>query len=311
MSDQNPEAWTHFWRQGHITTFATSFSNNYDGTLGDFWQDYFTNLATHSRILDIACGNGAIAALAAQLSMSQTKEFHICASDLAQIQPPANLERALLDTIDFYPETPAQQQPFPSQSFDAIVSNFGFEYSETPATLKEIKRLLVSQGSFVALCHHTESTLIQQAESDAAIYQAALDTHQLFSTLKTVLRGRASGSTAQNKPSAAFNKKMNAFIGAHGKQPSAKEIIQSISHLARSAAGNPLEVQLANVDDAEKEFTFASRRLQHMQKAALSDAAISQLTTNATELGFAIQVQRPLISTAGQTIAWVWQLTAH
>jgi SAM-dependent methyltransferase len=99
------------------------------------------------RVLDAACGTGAVAKLAAERVGA---DGSVSGLDLN----PAMLAVARVTTragvsIDWH-EASAEDLPFPDESFDAVLCGMGLQFfSDKPAALREFHRVLVAEGRFV------------------------------------------------------------------------------------------------------------------------------------------------------------------
>jgi len=107
-------------------------------------------IATGSRILDLACGAGEPALTAAAAAGSVG---HVTASDYAPEMLAVARRRAEakgLDNMSFR-QADMQKLPFSDNSYDQVISRFGFMYTEAPdKTAAEIHRVL-KPGGVVAL----------------------------------------------------------------------------------------------------------------------------------------------------------------
>ncbi|MEO0368677.1 MAG: methyltransferase domain-containing protein, partial [Pseudomonadota bacterium] len=83
------------------------------------------------------------------------------------------LDYADISQAVFYAESPEvtvlsntnmQAIPVADLSLDLVVSQFGYEYSDTKESSVEIARILKPSGKFVAMLHHIESEVTQAAE---------------------------------------------------------------------------------------------------------------------------------------------------
>lgn len=159
--------WDDYWQN---TKALNSFAEGeqaagYNGTIAEFWHKQFAALPANARLLDLACGNGALAVLAQQFN----SEFEVYASDAAQINPLEHYSAqdsvySLLKRISFYPSMASEQLSFAQQSFDAVYSQFGFEYGDPEQTLLQIQRVLKDAGCFTALIHHKSSFITQDCQ---------------------------------------------------------------------------------------------------------------------------------------------------
>ncbi len=170
MSDQrlSAEQWARFWRNGDVTTFRGRFRHNYDGPVLEFWRRVFDETPTGARIVDMATGNGALALLCAQYAEANGRDFEITAFDFADIDPARDVaDPALLAAagrIDFRGRTRIEATGFGDDAFDLAVSQFGFEYAEADAGLREVDRIVAAADARIALMlHHADSAIIAQA----------------------------------------------------------------------------------------------------------------------------------------------------
>ena len=291
--------WSSFWRQGYITTFGSSKVNNYDGVVLQFWRDKFRELEDGARVLDIATGNGAVATIAAEVSEEYEKRFSIAATDIAHINSEIVGDSAagrLRDGIDFRSSTPCERQPFEDDSIELVTSQFGFEYSDVPATLKEIRRILVPGGQFIAISHHADSDLIKAAASELEIYRFALSELNLFAGVRDLFisygdLNRSPETVARAMKSAkplstAINGAVNELLRRYPDEECAREIVDAVSHLASGAKSVTQDERNRAVTAAAADFAFANARLQDMVEAALTAEQIENFSVEARESGF-------------------------
>ena len=158
------EHWSEFWKEGHSTTFAEFYSDNYQGKIKQFWLEQMASMADNCLIHDLAAGSGAVARIIVEFSNSQNKSFQVSANDYAKLDIENNQKlKQSLQGINFFSETLSEQLPLEDRSIDLIVSQYGFEYSDMGATISEIQRLLKPKGRFVAICHFEKSNLILES----------------------------------------------------------------------------------------------------------------------------------------------------
>lgn len=159
--------WDDYWQNTKaLNSFAEGEQGSgYNGTIAEFWYKQFSALPAQARVLDLACGNGALAVLAQQFN----NEFEVYASDAAQVNPLGHYTEqdsvySLLQQIHFFPSMPSEQLSFADQAFDAVYSQFGFEYGDTEKTLQQVRRVLKLSGRFTALIHHSSSFITKDCQ---------------------------------------------------------------------------------------------------------------------------------------------------
>ena len=103
--------------------------------------------------------------MAAQYAHDHGLDFQITGIDFSDIHPlELQSETPLLKNIHFVGNTPMERTGLETRSQDFIMSQFGFEYGDRQASLREIKRLLTPEGGiFVAMIHHQDSAVLKQA----------------------------------------------------------------------------------------------------------------------------------------------------
>lgn len=122
------------------------------------WKNYITgtltffktwaNLSSNDRILDVACGTGELEQLlAAEISCQQIVGVDLSEQMLAQ----ARRKLQAFSHIKFQRAT-VRSLPFPTQSFDVVISANSFHYFDDPlASLQEMRRVLKLDGRLVLL----------------------------------------------------------------------------------------------------------------------------------------------------------------
>ncbi len=183
--------WTHYWASGNLTSLPEDFRNNYDEEIADFWWSVFSSAPEQSHILDICSGNGAIAILAAEYALKNNKAFTISAVDAAEINIDTikksyqGFER-FESFLSFKGGVQVETLEIPSESYDVITSQYGFEYCDLEEATKSVYRLLKIKGIFALITHTTNSDMLQVMQQEQIEYQT-LEKYgffQLFNDIK-------------------------------------------------------------------------------------------------------------------------------
>ena len=146
MEPRADPAWDSFWRYDRLSSFhAAPGAPNYGPPVADGWRALFDELPNGARLLDLATGNGAIAVMAVEAG----KRFAVTGADLAAVEPTAFVtrNREELAQITFLANPPAEALPLADASMDAIVSQYGVEYSDLSRSLPEAARVLAPAGA--------------------------------------------------------------------------------------------------------------------------------------------------------------------
>ena len=158
------DAWRSYWATGNLHSCVTSYDGNYSGAIAGFWVRAFAGLPEHSKVLDLATGNGAIPKLLYDLKGDSVS---IDAVDATQIAPRwhSPIDHA---KIHFRSGVWMERLPYADAAFECVCSQFGIEYAERPAAWLEALRVLKSDGQLHCVVHHQDSILTNIAAQEEA-----------------------------------------------------------------------------------------------------------------------------------------------
>ena len=313
--------WSDFWQQGFLTTFGPSMPDNYQGAVLEFWRAQLATLESGARILDIACGNGAVALIAAETGKTSGKDFQVTACDLAEINESvagSDAINELRGTIKFHSKVANEKLPFKPGSFDLVVSHYGVEYGDLPHSISEIRRVLAPGGTFVALAQHSDSPLLQAARSESRAYQSVLKDLNILGRVRAYFGALGNPRNQQElqdamikaRPlSTSVNEGVAAMKKRHPNSDCVKQIQAAINHLAQGAARVESRHRLRTLNAVAREFDFASDRLSDMVRAGLDDASIETLKSIALTSAFGKVFCRPFNDENGKLLAWHIELS--
>jgi SAM-dependent methyltransferase len=101
-------------------------------------------------VLDLGCGACAVGRLLVEARL----DLHVTGIDAARIAP------VMYPRIAVLPRTAMEALPFTERRFDAAVSQFGYEYSRTDETARELARVLAPGANLSFLVHHAGSAIV-------------------------------------------------------------------------------------------------------------------------------------------------------
>jgi len=146
------ESW---WQQPWIWS---SYSDLYaEDTFCNHWAKFFRSISPDARILDIGTG---VFTLPRMAFFSGIESFNFVAIDPAE---PYQLYPDLLNVKEFH-KIKAEDMMFPENSFDAVISCFGIEYSNLEKTLEKVYAVLKPGGKVFFIMHHPNSQLTKRAQ---------------------------------------------------------------------------------------------------------------------------------------------------
>ncbi len=180
--------WTDYWKNvSALNSFAAGdVAKGYTGEISDFWLEVLSQCSSAASVLDIGTGNGGLAHIAQQYSLSHNKLFNVLAIDAADIDPVKSFQndstvRSVLEKITFYPNCYVEQLPFPDSSIDLVISQFALEYSDLNSALNQCARVLKPAGRLVAIMHHSSSALVKDSSEGLKMFRYALESSEFVS----------------------------------------------------------------------------------------------------------------------------------
>ena len=206
--------WNRYWHYDRIAScFDGAGASNYDEGVAAGWRAFFAELPAGARILDLCTGNGAAALLAAEVGRREGKGFAIHAVDQADIDPPAYVTRHAEDlaAIAFRGGVAVEALPFPDAGFDAVISQYGIEYSDLERSLAEAVRMIAAGGRLRFVVHAAEGEVaagarLVIAEADLLLGEIGLTgaATRCFEALWAVERDGQAGREEADEAFAAF-----------------------------------------------------------------------------------------------------------
>ena len=151
--DPNPpdrralQDWQRFWQDAGIDGCTATLPPAVAASISGGWQALLSCVPPAMRLLDVACGRGAILALARAQGFTE-----VCGVDLVAID---SADPAITGGVD------AAHLPFADQSFDIVTSQFGIEYAGLAAAGLEAAR--VARHHLWLLLHAAEGPIAAQA----------------------------------------------------------------------------------------------------------------------------------------------------
>lgn len=131
------DPWSKYWGSGSSTSFATDAGSGFT-KLDSLWRGFATDLLPSSYGLELAAGPAVVSRIIAPIR----PDVNLIASDAADI--PVEVRDKVVNqhpNILFSPREYMEDLSHPDQRFDAIYSQFGFEYGDRKQVLLEVNRV--------------------------------------------------------------------------------------------------------------------------------------------------------------------------
>jgi SAM-dependent methyltransferase len=290
-------AWDRFWRYDRLSSFGTGRgAGNYGEPIAAGWRTFFAALPAGSRVLDLCTGNGAIAVIAVEAGDG----LQVAGADLAAVRPALFVsgKKAELSEVQFLPNTPAEELPLADASLDAVVSQYGIEYSDMDRSLPEAVRVLAPGGRLRLAVHAAEGSVA--ALTGAAIADATFlidevglvaRARECITAVLTVERGRARSPFAQSdaqKVYLAFREALRA-VAARAATAADSAMLASVhgtlTELFQQRQSHGDAAISSKLDDLQSEIEAHRERERALLAAALTREQLKAMTGCLASLG--------------------------
>lgn len=248
------------------------------------WQEIARVLPRNARVLDLATGDGRV--LAAMGAVRN--DLKLQGIDLAPKLPAAPRGVAIKGGVAM------EMLPFPDRAFDAVTSQFGYEYGDAGKIALEIARVLKPASRAALICHRGDGPILAHNLARRDAIRWAIEEMELVAKAKRSLSLRVLGATmippvfAQaphdgarqfGQGSAAWEiaeaVRQTLVLGARDHPASVAQLLDKIAEQARNEMGRiaSLQTACATADDTNTlGHAFAEAGLKVERKIALSEA---------------------------------------
>jgi SAM-dependent methyltransferase len=218
------EAWSAFW-QDPVQSRCVAGSPEIQQRLASHWSAFAASLAPGTRVLDLGCGAGAVA----RELLAARPDLQVTGVDFARV--PLTIH----PQVDLLSDTQMESLPFAEESFGAVVSQFGYEYSQVERTARAVAPVLAAAARLSFLVHHADSSIV-------ATNRARLAGLQEF--LAPSMRTAFCAADA-----AAFSAQMATLLGRHPRDALIIELAKSLPTRLGRAQGERIAIWNA-IEDA-------------------------------------------------------------
>lgn len=312
-SEARKRAWKNYWSSGLLHSCADSSGRNYAGAIGEFWVRRFSTLGPGSQVLDLATGNGALPQL---LHEQLDGNCEIDAVDQAELSPRWHAPSAQ-PNIRFHPNVSIESLPFADAAFDAVVSQFGFEYAHRETAVRECMRVMRRDATLAFVMHHADSVLVQVGREELRHHELLAGDHGLLRMaievvpwMARVRRGErpdAQADAARERYNLALQNLAEAASGSN--TPDLLHDARTTVHrLLSCVAADPAPVSSALCAYAEM-LQHARLRTAEMIACALDAAGIANLVSIIHSQLPTKQIRTSVLRQHEGVVAWTLEVT--
>lgn len=307
-------AWSNYWTNDFLTTFVDHEDENYSGQIKKYWNSVFSELQTEQAVVDLAAGNGALLALAKEYFSDKNSQVALAAIDIADLSNSTFYREN--DDIEVLDKTDLRSIPLSENCKDLCISQFGFEYSDTSESCKEVARILKPEGRLHLIMHHASSYI--SLHSRSAIEQIRLCSNSgLIEKSEKLLRRLQKLKKSHRNPledSKAtefrehFNKMAARLVQYGEKLPDADHIKYFLNELGNLFAVKSKDLTLDRKLMIIRKLVIDSQnyqlRMASMLEASMDQEQANQLKQKINDAGLTVTSLKTLKSDE-QDHAWI------
>lgn len=312
MSSLGKEAiahWTAYWQ--FESAAGGSQRPVLDLIIEPVWFEFTDIMADGARILDVATGNGPVALSCAARARACQRPIHIDAVDAAEIRPPGQAAGSggQSTQVQFQGGVWLEDLPFKDREFDAVISQYGFEYADEPQAVDEVSRVLAPGGRLRLVIHARNGAVWKDINDRSGRLNAVMSEKGAVNLVLSLVRAQQKGDVdlfqsklkllpdavkdaeklAVNTPpddSAVFYAKEFLHVFMHRQQYKITELLQSL-------------------EDGWKHATGTNSRYEQMLEVAKSAEDLAGLCEKFRAAGLVVTAVRQVCDPAnGAQIAW-------
>lgn len=310
--------WDAYWRNARSAA-AYKDGGPQDEVLERYWLQFFEQviplLQASPRMLDIACGNGAVLrfALAAFRTRDDNSGMQLHGLDAS---PAALAEMRKRSPGVFGTAAYAASLPFQTGAFDLVTSQFGVEYAG-PAAVLEIARVVRRGGIFNAVLHLRDGAIYQECAINLEAIEGMRNTsllhsfEALFRAARAVQQGQGSKELFHSADqgfarSVAAVEDILRRLGKGVADGMLLRLYTDIAHMYRRFRNYEPEEVISWISLMGHELDTYAGRMASMLKAALDAHEFDNLTAQLASADFIIRTSETMtMGRLSRPAAWV------
>lgn len=291
FGDEAP-MWEHYWKHGSSVRCVPQ-SDLASRLTSACWQDFARSIPSGGQVLDLGTGLGYVLDEIGR----KRDDLDLVGVDAA-VSLPKDAGRLRIEA-----GVRMERLPFGNCQFDAVCSQFGFEYSDTEATAREVMRILRPGGTVQLLVHHADGAVVRQSIRRRSALDWVAGESGIFDEAARLAGERRALCKAASSQCASV------ADGASRKQldPVAAEVASAVRQIifeGERAWDRLVGGMLSNlVRQVRNEVAIIAA----LQRVALDRAAVEKLRSILSNAGLAVASARLLEVQPGLPFAWLLQ----
>ncbi len=292
----NRQAWAQFWTAKPEPSTAGGCLPHalqlIDRAQRHIWQSFAHELRKGARVLDLGTGDGAVL-----VKMGQARpDLKLIGVDSSPRLPPSPRG------VTLKAGTALESLPFPAASFDAITSQFGYEYGDTEVGSVEVSRVLKPGARLCFLSHHRNGPILAHNLPRRNALRWALAPGGYLEKARALATARR---TAPLPTPQAFRdapaEGQRLFPGQSVAAEFLAAILQTLELGRTRPPGEVLDVLNTLGEKAGNEIA----RIESLSRAALDPSQVASLVEQLRAAGIAIEEKEEVYERPNRPFAWL------
>lgn len=302
-TDNRPDsrgAWSRFWSAGGRGPESGCLPNalkQVDAAQAGVWRSFARSLPRRARVLDLGTGDGAVLG---KLKRARD-DLKLVGVDSSPVLPPAPKGMTLK------PGVAMENLPFAAASFDAVTSQFGFEYGQTDEVAREIGRVLTPGGSLLFVVHHADGPILEHNLARLSGLAWAVRESGLLDKARALARARA--IAALPTPVVFRNASAEAKTRFPG-QSVADEFVRAILETLERGRGAPPGEVLDVINTLEDRAANEIARIEALARAVCGRERLGLISEELGRAGIAMAEPAELGESA-RAHPFAWRLAGR
>lgn len=286
-------AWSDFWadrQRGTGGGCLPAHSKGVEDAQRTAWRTFAKKIRKNGRALDLATGDGRVL----QWVGGERTDLKLTGVDLARELPPPPPRTKMLSGV------PMEKLPFSGRRFDAVISQFGYEYGATDEISREVARVAALEAKLGLMVHRGDGPILEHNLTRRDQIRWVLDDHGL---IDKVMAGLTLGAGAAQAIMPMINSTVQEAARLFGQGSVGWEIPEAIRQSLVLGARDTRSGLVGMIKTIEAKARNEITRIEALQGACRTADMRDAIEQQLTEVGFIDITTSRIDDPSGQAFA--------
>lgn len=310
------EGWGEYWCRTHEAAAHRS-GGPQEEVLARFWAHFLDDALAPPetrRVLDLGCGNGALARLAAQAASRAPGQVSSVFGVDSAVPALRDLHRRCASVQLVAAD--ARRLPFPDACFDVVCSQFGIEYAGVSG-FSEAARLVAAGGTIGAIIHMKDGALYRESgvnlDAINTVRQCGIltSTREVFRAAAALARraGSRGAFRRADESLAAAVRQVDGVLQSRGEAVAGGAIYRlyaDVAHMYGRMGAYDAEAVARWAEDMTLELAAYAGRMSSMRAAAIDASGMEAIVGGFVSRGLSVRIREEMHmgSVKRESAAW-------